>query len=560
MNDLEFALHVSGPIGKLYGEAKRSRLQFPRNTLITLRSLAELCCDMLRRNDTVEWPGDLVDRIRILSRTHRINRETHEQLEQLRRWGNAAAHPKDSLLNDSDQEHLALDALDAARALLETVFQDCNRGASLPPYTIDDDRPDELRDACYRAVVDNSAPDQYAVGMLLHQQLAMKVAQIEAHPDAQLQAYRMQYELQAEQDRMLDMLRYASEASHPAASFQYGLALTEGQRGKEKVMFGANLIATACNYGDVNAMAWYGRAAMYGLFDEPVDFQRARTLLEQAAAADHPQALTLLSLLYRDGLGVAPNAGTAFDLTLRAAEAGYALAQYNVAADLMHGSGVAADEEQAFAWLQRASDAGLPEAQLALANAWLLRRMPGDEDGIERLLRGAARSINAARLELALFCMTLSDYGKWMDAAGLVQATYESALVEQDAALAERCRASAPRIVAQLEAAYKTMPEQMANDFVLTRFMFDDKRQPYPSRSERTRRFMDLANQYSRQKGNNDQNRSKALQELANGIPGTLQGPAPARPLPGKKLIVGKVGRNDICPCGSGKKYKQCCI
>ena len=22
---------------------------------------------------------------------------------------------------------------------------------------------------------------------------------------------------------------------------------------------------------------------------------------------------------------------------------------------------------------------------------------------------------------------------------------------------------------------------------------------------------------------------------------------------------VGKVGRNDPCPCGSGKKYKQCC-
>jgi hypothetical protein len=21
-----------------------------------------------------------------------------------------------------------------------------------------------------------------------------------------------------------------------------------------------------------------------------------------------------------------------------------------------------------------------------------------------------------------------------------------------------------------------------------------------------------------------------------------------------------KVGRNDLCPCGSGKKYKQCCL
>jgi preprotein translocase subunit SecA len=34
-------------------------------------------------------------------------------------------------------------------------------------------------------------------------------------------------------------------------------------------------------------------------------------------------------------------------------------------------------------------------------------------------------------------------------------------------------------------------------------------------------------------------------------------GPAPA----GKKPIVrdDKVGRNDPCPCGSGKKFKKCC-
>tara|TARA_R100001530_G_scaffold120731_1_gene88052 strand:- start:143 stop:340 length:198 start_codon:yes stop_codon:yes gene_type:complete len=26
------------------------------------------------------------------------------------------------------------------------------------------------------------------------------------------------------------------------------------------------------------------------------------------------------------------------------------------------------------------------------------------------------------------------------------------------------------------------------------------------------------------------------------------------------KLISNKVGRNSICPCGSNKKYKKCCI
>jgi uncharacterized protein YecA (UPF0149 family) len=26
------------------------------------------------------------------------------------------------------------------------------------------------------------------------------------------------------------------------------------------------------------------------------------------------------------------------------------------------------------------------------------------------------------------------------------------------------------------------------------------------------------------------------------------------------QLSIGKIGRNDKCPCGSGKKYKKCCI
>ena len=37
-----------------------------------------------------------------------------------------------------------------------------------------------------------------------------------------------------------------------------------------------------------------------------------------------------------------------------------------------------------------------------------------------------------------------------------------------------------------------------------------------------------------------------------------LAGPAPAVPAPARR-DAGSVGRNDPCPCGSGKKYKKCC-
>lgn len=26
------------------------------------------------------------------------------------------------------------------------------------------------------------------------------------------------------------------------------------------------------------------------------------------------------------------------------------------------------------------------------------------------------------------------------------------------------------------------------------------------------------------------------------------------------EFVLSKIGRNDMCPCGSGKKYKKCCL
>src|SRR2546425_5443679 len=44
-------------------------------------------------------------------------------------------------------------------------------------------------------------------------------------------------------------------------------------------------------------------------------------------------------------------------------------------------------------------------------------------------------------------------------------------------------------------------------------------------------------------------------------LPGAPErAPAPAAPRPAPRTASGeKVGRNDPCPCGSGKKYKKCC-
>ncbi|MBD8529367.1 MULTISPECIES: tetratricopeptide repeat protein [unclassified Massilia] len=563
MNDLDFARHVSVPIGQLYDEAKRSQYQFPRNTLIAVRSIASLCCNLLAPSDDA-WPDGLDDKIKALDRTRCINRVTREQLNQLRNWGNRAAHPEAGLLGEADQQALAGHALTVALSLFETVFQHNSGGAALPVYTLSDERPDELREACYRALMESSAADQYRVAMLLQSQMKAKVEQAQAEPDSELAMYRLRYDFASLDQRLLDMLRYASDAGYAPARYQYGLALVDGRRGPDQATLGAHLIAMACRDGDIDAIAWCGQAALYGLFDEPLDHVHARSLLERAAAEDHPLALTLLSLIYSDGLGVAPDATRAFELTLRAADAGYALAQYNAAVALVHGHGVVANHDEGFRWLRQASDAGLPEAQYALAKAMQEQRIRGDALEIEQLLGAAAERVNAAHLDLAELCMTQDDHRKWLEAAGRIQIAYETALKEEDTTLAERCRAAGPAIIARLEAALPTMSVETSRDFMTTRFIFDAKGRPYPNRAERMARMVDIARELVRVRGTGSAEEIRLQRELWSNLGGLKTLSSPRSPgnnaLPFMQRIVrNDIGRNEPCPCGSGKKHKRCC-
>lgn len=114
---------------------------------------------------------------------------------------------------------------------------------------------------------------------------------------------------------------------------------------------------------------------------------------------DRPLALSLLSRMYRKGLGVVVDPKVTFDLTFRAVEAGYPVAQYEAGAALYQGNGVGIDQPAAIAWLQRASDAGLPEAQQVMGN--LMRRgvLPNSFAGAEKLLTNAVSDVNEASLE-----------------------------------------------------------------------------------------------------------------------------------------------------------------
>jgi hypothetical protein len=269
--------------------------------------------------------------------------------------------------------------------------------------------------------------------------------------------------------------------------------------------------------------------------------------------------------MYREGLGVAPDAKVAFDLTLRAAEAGYPIAQYEAGAALYRGEGVDVDEPAALEWLRRASDAGLAEAQQVIGN--LVRRgsLPGGFAEAEALLTAAMRGVNEASLDLADLYMTQDAPRLWINASGLVQAAYERALAEKDEPLASRALRIAPAMIAKLEALSKRMSDDEHKDFLVARFMFDEHGRPFTDRTKRGREFFDTAMALAKVKGSGSTEEARLIRKLASGMGPASTPPAPAirrtRSLAPvvQRVARAKVGRNDRCPCGSGRKHKACC-
>jgi len=50
------------------------------------------------------------------------------------------------------------------------------------------------------------------------------------------------------------------------------------------------------------------------------------------------------------------------------------------------------------------------------------------------------------------------------------------------------------------------------------------------------------------------------MNKRRKGFPSETQVKRGVRIVHGDKLLEEKLGRNDLCPCGSGKRLKKCCL
>lgn len=134
------------------------------------------------------------------------------------------------------------------------------------------------------------------------------------------------------------------------------------------------------------------------------DYAKAMAIWRKLAEAGDLAAMRNVGQLYRQGLGVEPDAVAAADWFRRAASLGLVNAQANLGHLYMLGEGVAQDDAEAVKWLTEAARGGHPAAQFHLATMVEAGRgAPANADLVRGLLEASAKAGYApAREKLGL--------------------------------------------------------------------------------------------------------------------------------------------------------------
>lgn len=107
-----------------------------------------------------------------------------------------------------------------------------------------------------------------------------------------------------------------------------------------------------------------------GIFEGP-DGEHNLLRLEKLAMEGRVDAQRQLAYMYGEGLCVSKDDKKAFQLFLRAAETGDAVAQYDVGVMLKTGKGTEQDYEKAFEWFLKAATQGYVDAQIEVGLAYM---------------------------------------------------------------------------------------------------------------------------------------------------------------------------------------------
>src|SRR5690242_16351525 len=117
------------------------------------------------------------------------------------------------------------------------------------------------------------------------------------------------------------------------------------------------------------AVLWFVAAAIAGPVEDGEaaydrgDYASALKIWQPLAERADPRAENWLGVLYHNGYGVMQDDGIAAAWYRRAADHGYAVAQFNLAAEYVVGRGVPRDDAQAAHWFGAAAGRGYVPAE-----------------------------------------------------------------------------------------------------------------------------------------------------------------------------------------------------
>lgn len=565
MNDIEFSLSISQEIGSQYQVAKaRHAAGLHGDSLVQIRGFCHLICEWIAHNENplVSYDErDLEKKINHLFKMNWIDKTSRYHLNQLRLNGNKGAHPESFTKSEDKEEQLeklAAKSMEIAGKLLELCYQRLNPHNPLPTYEVSVEDKYNLKDVCYQAMLERDPEARYSIGMKLLAQSDELV--IKAMKDADSGGTGIiGLEDHSLKEQAHFWFKLAANCNHTPSMYKYGLSLTEGFEGEDKKSQGEHFINQASRHGNADANAFIGHCYLRGSKVFEIDLAEALCHLELAAKEDHPVALATLGVMYENGEGVQENSNTAFEYTLRAANAGYPHGQYNLYIFYFNGLGVDQNEAIAIEWLGKAADQGHPKAMLELAklisDGHVQDKVASDAEALYQNCLSSDSLGNEVRYELALFYKAQwPDWDKLLIAAKLLQECYEFENCESD--LAKKCWDISPSIVRLLKDGLKSLNDALFESALITLQLFDSDGHPHKSKQEQYSKFIQKAENYKAAQNTGGQQLEEALSLL---IPTGVPRLAPVKPTPLTRKNE-KVGRNVPCPCGSGKKYKACCI
>ncbi len=295
-------------------------------------------------------------------------------------------------------------------------------------------------------------------------------------------------------------LRKAAQQQQAAALYQLGSLYLHGQGVAQNTEQAVHYMTQAADAQYADAQFALGCL----LFEEPSetahsypqDHAQAFEYFMKAAQQEHLGALNRLVQMYYEGLGVAQDVDEAFYYAQKAALAGYPSAQFKLAHLYQTGLGVEKNEAEAFRWYQEAAQAGDADAQLVMFKCYS-NGLLVEKDMLQ-----------------AIEWLQQADAQEHAGAAYYLGLAYKRGIgVQQD-------------VVRALNLLKRCIETDSLHQYEAAKLEF----------AQGVAQLRQSAVQAATHKDSPPFRQQQHVAEQE------------------------KVGRNALCPCGSGKKYKKCCL